>query len=626
MSAPVTGGGELRVRDLGVLLQRPGGPVAITTGVDLDVAPGEAVALVGESGSGKSLTTRAVLDLLPGGMRAAGRIGYGGRELAGLGGRRRHRLRGRELALVMQDPFTMLNPIERCGAQIVEPLRDGRGRRPPAAERRAEAVRRLAEVGIDDPAVADRYPFELSGGMRQRVAIAAAVAERPRLLIADEPTTALDVTTQKQILDLLGELRVRHSMGLVLITHDLRVAFSVCDRVHVMYAGTVLESARSRDLEERPRHPYTLGLLRAEPPADRRLDELAGIPGAVPAPGERPDGCPFAPRCDWRTDACESGLPPLLDLADGHAARCVRAGEIGDELAALRRAALEEGAADGAAVDGEAVAPDAAPLAVLRDVRKVFPPPRRGGTATTALDGVTVQIAEGESVGLVGESGSGKTTIGRIAVGLERPGSGTVTVGGVTVGARMAKADLARLRGIAQMAFQDPYSSLNPALTIGRTLREAARLGGGRGGAAPPAAELLELVGLPAHYARRRPAGLSGGERQRVAIARALARRPRLLVCDEVVSALDVSVQAQILTLLRDLRAELGLAYLFITHDLAVVRQITDRVYVLRKGEVVESGPTASVLDDPRRPYTRELIASIPHRGPADPGGADDPR
>ncbi len=600
----ITGG--LHVRGLNVTAGEPPAAVAIASGITFDVRPGEAIAIVGESGSGKSLTAKAVLDLLPGNLRAGGEIVYGDHDLGQLPARERRRLLGRELALVMQDPFTMLNPVERVGAQITEPLEDEHGRRLDRARRRQEAEQRLREVGITDPAVVERYPFELSGGMRQRVGIACAIAQRPHLLIADEPTTALDVTTPHEILELLGGLRRTRDMALVLITHDLRVAFSVCDRVYVMYAGSVVEAAPAGELSAAPRHPYSLGLLLADPPVDRRVERLVGILGSVPVPGGRPTGCPFAPRCTFAQPACVSALPELVEIAPGHATRCRRIDEIGDELARRRR---EQAAS--AVIAPADVAP--APLVAASGVRKVFAARGRHGLPTVALDGVDVHVGEGESVGLVGESGSGKTTLGRIFVGLEHASAGSVAIDGVEVaGRRLTRADREAVRRTVQMAFQDPYSSLNPARTVGATIAEAVRLAGNDADLERKVTALLERVGLPAHYARRRPAELSGGERQRVAIARSLARGPRLVVCDEVVSALDVSVQAQILNLLRDLREELGLAYLFITHDLAVVRQVTDRVYVLCRGEVVEEGPTARVLDDPLHEYTQRLVASVP--------------
>jgi len=596
----------LSVRDMEVTAGEARAPVGIASGITFHVGPGEAVAIVGESGSGKSLTAKAVLDLLPENVRAGGEVRYCDRDVARMPARERRRLRGRELALVMQDPFTMLNPLERVGAQITEPLEDERGRRLDRARRRQQAAQRLREVGITDPNVADRYPFELSGGMRQRVGIAAAIAQQPHVLIADEPTTALDVTTQHEILELLGSLRRTHHMALVLITHDLRVAFSVCDRVYVMYAGSVIETAPAGALSAAPRHPYSLGLLLADPPIDRRVERLVGIPGSVPAPGGRPSGCPFAPRCRWAEPACEASMPALTEIAPGRATRCRRIEEIGGELTRCRQERLVHAAPPPAR-------PAVAPIVVAHGVQKVFAARGRHGTPVVALDGVDLRIGEGQSVGLVGESGSGKTTLGRIIVGLEHATAGSVCVGGVELaGRRLARPDREALRRTVQMAFQDPYSSLNPSRTVGATLAEAVRLAGTDTGVERAVAGLLERVGLPDHYAPRRPAGLSGGERQRVAIARALARSPRLVVCDEVASALDVSVQAQILNLLRDLRDELGLAYLFITHDLAVVRQVTDRVYVLHRGQVVEEGATASVLDAPRHDYTRRLVASVP--------------
>ncbi|HET6302198.1 ABC transporter ATP-binding protein [Microbacterium sp.] len=587
----------LEVRGLTVTAQRDGHPVPITEDLDLTVAPGEAVAIVGESGSGKSVTAKALMRLLPMGLTVDGAVHLGGRDTTGFTERRMRRLRGTEISMVMQDPFTMLNPMETCGAQLAVTLTGPDGRRLSGARRREEVVRRLAEVGITDPAVADKYPFELSGGMRQRVGIAAAISRNPRVIIADEPTTALDVTTQKEILDLLNSLRTTHRIAVVLITHDLGVAFSLCDRVYVMYAGQIVETADASTLMDQPKHPYTASLLAADPPIDRRVEKLASIPGSVPPPGRRPAACRFAPRCEWAVDACRERPIELLQVGEDHAARCIRFAEIGDGLQALAMARRDQPHTGSLAVP-------AAPVITTRDARRVY-------GEKVAVAGATIEVRRGESVGIVGESGSGKTTLARMLVGLTLPSSGSVQVGGVELSSRLSRADRDRVRSTVQMAFQDPSSTLNPSRSVGSTLREALRLVSLEK-LDERTAELLELVGLPPDYAKRMPAQLSGGERQRVAIARGLARDPDVLVCDEVVSALDVSVQAHILNLLRDLQTKLGIGYVFITHDLAVVRQITDRVYVMRRGEIVESGPTDQVLDEPRDDYTRSLLASVP--------------
>jgi peptide/nickel transport system ATP-binding protein len=611
MDSETTRGGRdrrplLEVRGLRIASRLAAGERVIADGVDIDVAAGEALAVVGESGSGKSMTARAIMGLLPPGVHASGSVRYGGEDLLACSQRQLARVRGSEIGMVFQDPFTMLNPLMRCGEHITELLRDGDGRRLGRKARRAEAARRLAEVGISDPAVAEAYPFQLSGGMRQRVGIAAALAGDPRLVIADEPSTALDVTTQKEILARLKELQEARGMGLILITHDLRVAFSTCDRIQVLYAGAVLERGPAHAVEADPRHPYTLGLLLTEPPADRRLAELPVIAGAVPDADEVIGRCAFAPRCAWARAACEESAPALRGDGAGRETACLRVGEIEGEMRARRETA-------------DAAAPPRRPaggtpaLVEVEVVEKSFG--GRGGRQVRALDGVSLQIGADESVGLVGESGSGKTTLGRCLLGLERPTAGRLLVDGIDASdyEALSAQERTRLRRTVQMIFQDPYSTLNPARTIGATLKEAllvhdprARDLSGR------VAALLEQVGLSAAYAERKPVALSGGERQRVAVARALAAQPKLIVCDEAVSALDVSVQAQILNLLAEVREQLGVSYLFITHDLAVVRQIADRLYVLRHGRLVEQGPCDDVLDRPQHDYTRALVDSIP--------------
>jgi peptide/nickel transport system ATP-binding protein len=580
----------------------------IVTAVDLALGPGETIGIVGESGSGKSMTARAIMGLLPRGLAASGMVRYQDRNLLELSERHWQAMRGSEIGLILQDPFTMLNPVLTCGKIIGESLLQERSLS--RADRRAEVVRRLAEVGIRDASVADRYPFQLSGGMRQRVGIAAALARDPRVLIADEPTTALDVTTQRDVLALIKGIQEARGMSLVLITHDLRVAFAVCDRVYVLYAGSLIEVGTSAELDAEPLHPYSLGLLLSEPSAESRARELVAIPGSVPAPDDVAGSCTFAPRCRWAAPACTEESPQLVEVEPGRLSACIRLPEIRGEMAALRQRDEQEDRASAAAQLATTA------LIQVQDARKVF---RNGRRTVTALDGVSIEVGEHESVGIVGESGSGKTTLARILVGLEQATSGQIAIDGIPASnwASLSERDRRRLRSTIQIVFQDPYSSLNPMRSIGSILREAIAIG-------EPATKdrnsevgnLLRSVGLPADYARRKPVALSGGERQRVAIARVLAAQPRILICDEPVSALDMSVQAQILNLLISLRAERGLGYLFITHDLAIVRQITDRIYVMHGGRIVESGSTEEVLSNPRDPYTETLLKSVPSSEP----------
>lgn len=592
----------------GLTVAGPGGRV-IVDDVAFDVAPGETVGLVGESGSGKSMTVRAVAGLLPAGVTARGAVRYGGDDLLGLSERELKQRRGGGIGYLMQDPFTMLNPLTRVRTTLKETL----AARRPGPVQPEEIERRLAEVGIHQPGVADRYPFELSGGMRQRVALAAALANDPRLLIADEPTTALDATTQRDVLRLLRTIQRARGMGLVLITHDLQLAFGTCGRVLVMYAGSLLEEATPERLQRQPGHPYTRGLLDAEVPVGRRKAELRGIPGRVPRADEVADRCTFASRCAFVDAECLAGRPPLQDVAgeSGQRTACVRFAAVRNELAVT--------AADAAGGADVPVEPAGEVLVDVRQLTKRFVTrrQRRSGGGTTALDEVTLQLREGRTLGVVGESGSGKSTLGRCLLGLERPEAGRIELAGHDVSdyTRLSRADLRRVRGLIQCVFQDPYSSLNAAHTVGFALEEALRQRSDADGAdtAGEVTQLLEAVGLAADYARRYPAALSGGERQRIAIARALAVRPRVLVCDEPTAALDLSVQAQVLEVLRNLR-QTGVTLLFITHDLGVVRQMTDEVVVLHRGRIVETGPTATVLDAPEHSYTRRLVAALPRR------------
>lgn len=579
----------------------------ILGGVELTVMPGETVGIVGESGSGKSMLAKSVARLLPPNLEASGRIAYRGTDVLAQSDRAMERLRGSGIALLYQDPFTMLNPLLRVGDHITEGLAGARGRKGRAAQRE-QAVRRLAEVGIDNPDVARRYPFQLSGGMRQRVALAAALARDPDLLIADEPSTALDVTTQAQILTLLKSIQEARGMGLILITHDLRVAFSVCSRVFVLYAGAVLESAPAAALEREPLHPYSLALLVSDPPVDRTLAMLPVTEGNVPTPDAVAGMCGFAPRCIWATEACRSGQPPLVDVAPGRRSACIRLADIREELKRSVSSLLLEGQA---APESSSEVLD--PVLRIRGLCKTFT--GRHGRDVHALRDVSLEIGKNESVGLVGESGSGKSTLARCLVGLETPTSGSIAVLD-----EPGRDDLTETRDLSQplhkkvqLVFQDPYSSLDPKQPVGDAIRETLRANGyARGPLQTRCAELFDQVGLPANYLRRLPSTLSGGERQRVAIARALAVEPELIVFDEPVSALDVSVQAQVLNLLKSLRGEFGISYLFISHDLAVVRQVVERVYVCYRGSIVEQGLVEEVLERPSHEYTKQLIASIP--------------
>lgn len=565
MNAPL-----LRVRGLRVT----GPQGTIVTDVDLSLEHGGTLGVVGESGSGKSLAVKALSGLLPRGLHATGEIELDGEPLDPDGSAPQwRRIRGSRIVTLPQDPFTSLSPLHRCGTQIGWAVTD-RHRR---ARRVAEL---LAEVGL--PAeVARRHPFELSGGMRQRVAIAAALAGDPQLLIADEPTTALDVSTQAEVLDLIAGLQHVRRMGVVLITHDLAVARSRADQIMVMYAGRVLERGPASEVLERPAHPYTARLAACDPPLDVRLASLPAIPGSVPPPHTVGVECSFAARCALTVDACRTTVPRAVEVRPGHLAACLRIGQ------ADPRPPVAEAPEHGSAREG------AAPALTVRGLAKRF-----RGAPHPALDGVDLTVRQGEAVAVVGESGSGKTTLARCIVGLERPDDGTVEIPGLPDGPQRI-----------QIVFQDPYSALNPGLTIGACLREALAVAGRP---ASDVAGLLDLVGLPADHARRRPRALSGGERQRVAIARALAPRPKVLICDESVSALDVSVQAGVLNLLSRLRRELGLSLVFITHDLAVARQVGDRVHVMYRGRVVESGPAHTVLSAPTHPYTRRLLACRP--------------
>ncbi|WP_069462010.1 ABC transporter ATP-binding protein [Actinacidiphila rubida] len=546
-------------------------------GVDLTLRRGEVLGLVGESGSGKSVTALAAMGLLPDSARVGGSVRLDGTELVGASDAALSRLRGNRIAMVFQDPLTAFTPVYRIGDQIVEAIRTHQDL--PRAQAARRAVELLDLVGIPEPALrAQAFPHEFSGGMRQRAMIAMAVANDPDVLLADEPTTALDVTIQAQILDVLRTAQRETGAALLLVSHDLGVIAGSADRVAVMYAGRIVESAEVETLFARPRMPYTLGLIGAVP----RLDGPAGPEGPAGAD---------VPAQAKPVDAAE----PAADAAG------LAVGPVPTPTPALLK--------------GGPVAEDGA-LLVAEGLRREF---KRGRHAFTAVDDVSLTVRAGETLGVVGESGSGKTTLGRMLVRLLDPTRGRIHYGGRDI-APLGDRALRPLRRELQMVFQDPVSSLNPRRSIGESIADPLRAEGRLSDAAVVSRvkDLLERVGLDPDWYHRYPHEFSGGQRQRVGIARALAPEPKLIVCDEPVSALDVTTQAQVVALLGELQRDLGLALVFIAHDLAVVRQVSDRVAVMRGGRIVESGTVDQVYDAPRDPYTKGLLAAVPVLDPAE--------
>ncbi|TIC86457.1 ABC transporter ATP-binding protein [Nocardioides sp. GY 10127] len=569
-----------------------GGTKQLVEDVTLDLGRAEALTIVGESGSGKTVLARAVAGILPDGLRVEGDVSL-------------HEVDGRtpRVAMLLQDPFGILNPVITVGAHLEEMAAlFGDGGR--------SVADRLAEVGIEDASLAAQYPFQLSGGLRQRVALACALACDPDVLIADEPTTALDTITQRRILDLIDEVRRQRRMALVMITHDLGVAADRADRVVVMYRGRVMAAESTAGLRHgRVSHPYTLGLLLSEPRIDRRVGTLSVVPGHIPTGDVSVPSCSYAPRCQWATDECTAGAPPLRSVGDAVTA-CVRQPAIAGEMAAFH-------AEHDSAPASVASASSTRSLVSVLDIAKEFRR-GRGGDVVHAVRSASLEVFEGECVGLVGASGSGKSTVSRCIAGLEIPTSGDIILANRQLTSGVGKrdrAERAHIRHSVQMVFQDATATLNPAHRIGRILQEAiAHQAPGLQGGIKDVDALLDLVGMPRETAGRRPVSLSGGQRQRIGIARALALQPKLLVADEAVSALDVTVQAQILDLLRDLRERLGIGILFISHDLAAVRQVADRIYVMHQGQTVEHGTTEQILDHPEHPHTRELMVASPGR------------
>lgn len=603
----------LSVRDLGVEFRSPSGPVRVLDGVTFDLMPGETIGVVGESGSGKSTALMAVMGLLnPASIhRIEGQAILEGVDLLDLDPAHLRERRGRDIAMIFQNPFSSLNPVEIVGQQIQEAILvhdAGLSSR----EAKARAISLLKQVGVPDPeARYGQYPHQFSGGMCQRVVIAMAIANNPKVLLADEPTTALDVSVQAQILDLIRQASKETGAATVLVTHDLGVVAELADRVAVMYAGQLVELAPVAEAFSQPRHPYTAALMACQPTLGRQLQPIAGAP-----PGSRRigEGCQFAPRCSIRAGRkrCLSETPKLVG-DPRHVSACHFAEEV--RLSADVSEPFHVPAGKGAT-----------PVLTLSNISKDFLV--RGSrpfsmTQIKAVSSVSISIKRGETLGLVGESGSGKSTLAKIVMKLLDVTSGKVELHGVdtTLGSRI---ELKEFRRRVQMVFQDPYSSLNPRLSAAANVVEPMRVQkvGARSERLAQALKLLERVGIGEDHALRYPGELSGGQRQRVAIARALAVRPEVLVLDEAVSALDVSVQAQVLNLLEDLQQEFGLSYLFVGHDLSVVRQVSDHVAVMYLGRIVELGPVEDVFSKPSHPYTQFLIGSTPSLDLAERGRA----
>jgi len=607
----------LEVEDLHVHFVTSRGVVRAVEGISYQVRAGEVVALVGESGCGKSVSSLAIMQLLakPAGRVVGGRILFQGRDLLKLSADQMREIRGRDIAMIFQEPMSSLNPVLTAGFQIMEPLIIHLGMSEAAA--RARALELLTLVGIPDPERRlDQYPHQFSGGMRQRVMIAIGLACNPKLLIADEPTTALDVTIQAQILKLMKDLSRELGIALVIITHNLGVVARYADRVNVMYSARIAEQGDAGAIFGQPLHPYTAGLLRSVPrldrPRGRRLETIDGMP---PSLLDAPAGCRFAPRCPARQDACVATAPPLTEIGADHWSACIRA----EEMARVGSAGLGLQSANPQPPEPKLLA-DGEPLLRVRNLRTYFEAasgmrllkPTR--VEVRAVDGLSFEIRRGETVGLVGESGCGKTTVGRTLLRLENPTSGEIIFDGTDV-TRASGADLKHYRRQVQVIFQDPYSSLNPRMTIGQIIAEPMlvyKLQPDRKAANRKVGELLTQVGLFDYMAERYPHELSGGQRQRVGIARALAMQPSVLICDEPVSALDVSIQAQIINLLEDLQREFGLTYLFIAHDLAVVRHISDRIIVMYLGKVMEIADRDALYSEPLHPYTKALLDAVP--------------
>jgi oligopeptide/dipeptide ABC transporter ATP-binding protein len=603
----------LEVRDLRTYIYTRRGIVKAVDGATFSVRRGETLGIVGESGSGKSMTCLSILRLTPepGGRIVGGQIVFDGEDLIAKSAEEMRRLRGSRIAMILQDPMASLNPALTVGEQIAETLRLHRGLRGRALHDRV--VELLGQVRISDPERRlHAYPHQMSGGIRQRVAGAIAISCQPSLLIADEPTTSLDVTIQAQYLRLLKEIQRETHLALVFVTHDLGIVAKLCDRVAVMYAGRIVETGTTREIFSRPRHPYTIGLLSCLPSLRRGREPLTAIEGQPPDLAHVPPGCSFAPRCPLAEPRCQEARPPLEAIGLDHLVACLRTGETARED--VRRMVFTPAAP---APPPPAEAPGGDVILESRQLTKHFPLVRGtilGRTVGTvkAVDGVDFVLRRGETLGLVGESGCGKTTTARLVLCLERPTTGQVLFRGRDVHG-LRRSERRAYRRAVQAVFQDPYSSLNPRLTIRTTVSEPlvqTQPGLTKAEVEERVAESLVRVGLRPRIADDYPHELSGGQRQRVALARALTTNPEVILLDEAVSALDVSIRAQVMNLLRAIQDRLGVSYLFIAHDLAVVKYVSARIGVMYLGKLVETATSDELYARPLHPYTQILLSN----------------
>jgi peptide/nickel transport system ATP-binding protein len=613
----------LQIEDLHTEIRLRSATVYALDGVSLTVEAGECVGIVGESGSGKTMTALSIMQLLPpGGHITGGQIRLDGQIISSLDDNGMRHVRGNEVGMIFQDPMTSLNPTMTIGDQIAETVLLHRG--VDKAAGLARAVEVLGLVGMPRPAErVKNYPHQLSGGMRQRVMIAMALACEPKLLIADEPTTALDVTIQKQILELIDDLRKRLGMAVILVTHDLGVIAGRADRAAVMYAGRVVETTSTLRLFGNPRHPYTEALFGALPEkAADSSERLYSIPGLPPDLSSPPPGCKFAPRCRYVQDSCRQAEPALEGGSWDHVYRCFFPVGRTEDGARAAELTVTEGVPDARAAaaladGGNGVLLRADHLVKNFAVTAGAVLQRKIGDVSAVAD-VSLSIRAGQTFGMVGESGCGKTTVGRLIAGLEKANSGAIMLDGEDLVKLSTRERRQRSQKI-QLMFQDSYASMDPRMRVGPILREPLaihRIGSRREQQAKIAA-MLDEVGLPRAAIERYPHEFSGGQRQRLGLARALILSPKLLVADEPVSALDVSIQAQILNLMQDLQQDLGLTYLFISHDLSVVRYLSDTIGVMYLGKMVELGPADDVYFNPVHPYTKGLIDTIPIADPA---------